>query len=54
MKKNILVTKVLYKIMFFLMNFESILWTIAEVLIYPIAFARRRIALIISKRIKEK
>lgn len=46
--------KVLYWFMFRLMDVESILWWIADKLIYPVALLRRRVALIINKRLPQK
>jgi len=43
--------KILYWVMFRLMDIESIMWAIADAVIFPIALLRRVVAKIINNRL---
>ena len=51
MQKNNLYIKILYWLMFRFIDLESIMWWVADHLIYPVARIRRLIASIINKKL---
>jgi hypothetical protein len=44
--------KLLYKLMFFFMDLENLMWWIADHLIFPVALFRRYIAKKINQKLK--